>query len=202
MTVFTDTFTNTNGTDLGSHSASWTREDGASGAVQIQSNQADFDTGVSTETAYTHDHGSANHYAQADINEASSASGAAYRSFPICVRVSDKDNFIGIRIYLSSLELYKKVTGSFTLLGSYSTNATGTYYIEIDSSDNVTVKQGGTTVIGPVAAGTHTSSTKVGCVNRESTGAETSIDNWESDVLSSGVTVPVFYHHLQQQGIA
>lgn len=95
-------------------SADWTRVDGAAGAVQVENNAVSFKS--TTETAYQlPDQGSADHWSEAKLLKKASVD-----FFPVCVRVTDKDNFIGCRYRNGVYQIHKRDGGSFTLLGEVS----------------------------------------------------------------------------------
>lgn len=161
--AFTDNFTGTSGDNLEGRSG-WTRVDGAAGAAQINaSNQLKGTTG--TNTAYTcTDQGSANHYTQYVVKVADGGN-ASFES----IRTTDSNNFIGIRAYLSTpkIQMYKRDTGSFSLLGTGTTTVAvdDTAYIEGDGN-NITAKLNGSTEVGPVTETFNNTETAQGLVIR------------------------------------
>lgn len=189
---FTDAFTGTNGDDLEGRTG-WTRVDGAAGAAEVNaSNQLKFSS--TTETAYTAPAtGTGDHYAQADFLDFS------HSFFPVCIRVTDKDNFIGLRLFgASEKQIYKRVSGTFTLLYSSAGVPAGVYKLE-GSGSSINLFRNGVDAGNPVATDSaHSSVTTPGLVCRSGT-ADPVIDDWESTSAAAGGTaVPVFAHHYNQ----
>lgn len=162
-------------------SANWTRVDGAAGAGAVRSNQ--FAQLSATNTLYQcPDQASANHYAQA----ASQVSGA-WTGF-MAIRATDSNNFIGIRPGTNVVELYKRVAGTFTLLGSATvTTAVGVVYYVEGSGNNLTVKADGVTKLGPTAETAQNTVTRSGLVVR--TTLNPTLDSFESGALSSAAAL-------------
>lgn len=176
--AFTDAFTRAD--ENLEASANWTRVDGAAGAGAVRSNQ--FAQLSSTNTAYQcPDQGSADHYSQA-----TTAVSGSWTGF-LSIRTTDSNNFIGTRPNGSTIELYKRVSGTFTSLGSAAAN-TGigaVYYLE-GSGNNLTVKVDSVTKIGPISETALNTVTRSGIVVR--TTLNPTLDNFESGTLSSGVS--------------
>ena len=175
--AFTDNF-NRSAEDLEA-SANWTRVDGSAGAARVNaSNQLRC---VSEAAYQCPDQSSANHYTQAALETEGDA-------FPIATRVTDKDNYIAARVRSTNvMELYKKASGSFSLLGSYGSgiSAGDTLYLESDSSDNHTVKHNGTTRIGPVSDAFNNTETRQGLIPRAA-----SYDPWIDDFEAGALGAP------------
>lgn len=182
--AFTDNFTGTSGDTLESRTG-WTRVDGAAGAAQINaSNQLKGTTG--TNTAYTcTDQGSANHYTQFSV-EVADGGNASFES----IRTTDSNNFIGIRAYLATpkIQMYKRDTSSFTLLGTGTTTVvvTDTAYIEGDGND-ITAKLNGSTEVGPITETFNNTETLQGLVIRAAD--DPLIDDFEAGALAAGAGI-------------
>lgn len=90
----------------------WTRVDGTAGDCYIGSaNPGLLAVNGTNETAYQcTSQESADHYTQAEMLSVGS-------SF-VCIRLTDSNNFIGFRHDGSNWQVFKRVTGSFTQLGS------------------------------------------------------------------------------------
>lgn len=106
-------------------SSDWTRVDGTAGGVGVVSNAVDRQTATATEEAYQcPDQGAVDQYVQVVQRATGTGVGGTGAAFPLCLRLTDKDNFVGARHFITSgptpqWDLYKRVAGSFTLLGSY-----------------------------------------------------------------------------------
>jgi hypothetical protein len=204
--AFTDAFTGTNGTDLAAYSANWTRVDGGANTVQIQGNAAQNNIdGTGTETAYTApDCGTANHYAQA-VQNGNTAGGSD--GFPVCVRLVDSANFIGARSNSGSVafELFKRIGGSFTSVGSYSVTPAANDVMKLDMSGTGATfyLNGVSRITGTISDGTFTGISTVGIVGRGQS-ANPWIDDWESTQGGGGgggITGPLVHsYHLMGGG--
>ena len=174
--AFTDDFNRAN-EDLET-SANWTRVDGVAGALKVISNQCGEGSGG--DAAYLcPDQSDADHYTQAVLN---GASGPA-SSFPVCVRVTDKDNWIGVRYSTGGMELYKRVAGTFTSLdtSTHTHSAGDVWYLEA-SGNNIVGKLNGTTVVSATETD-HNTVTRQGIINR---GVENPlVDDFEAGALVS-----------------
>lgn len=94
-------------------SPNWTRVGGSAGDIDITSNVA-YCRRSGDGTAYQcPDFGVGDKYVQGVIQAASG------QFFPLCLRLTDNANFIGVRYNSGAYQLYSR-TGSFVLLGSYS----------------------------------------------------------------------------------
>ena len=108
--AFSDNFNRAN-EDLES-SVDWTRVDGVAGALKVVSNTVDATN--ATDTAYQcPDQGSADHKGSITRNAATYSDSG----FPLSIRTTDSNNWIALRV-TGTLQLYKRDTGSFTLLDS------------------------------------------------------------------------------------
>lgn len=189
MAVFTDSFTGTDGDDLEGRTG-WTRVDGVAGAAEINaSNQLKFST--TTDSAYTApDAGTADHYAQAEyLFDPAVVSNTSF--FPVCVRLTDKDNFIGLRILSSGgakRQLFKRVSGTLTMLYEDAINATPRIFkLECSGNDIYGYRDGGAMNGGlPLATTTdHNTVQTPGLVVRITT-RDPCIDDWESLQADAG----------------
>lgn len=174
--AFTETFTGSADTDLVALGTGWTRVDGTAGWAAINaSNGLKCTTSDTSGAAYTApDCGTANHYAQAVINGSGNC-------FAACVRVVDRSNFIGGRVSGSTWELYKRVSGTLTLVGSSASGFTGgdVMKVEISGTSAALYKNGASQASGTVSDGAFTGITKVGLVPR-SGAVNPWLDTWES----------------------
>jgi hypothetical protein len=114
--AFTDTFTEGSDTNLESHTPSggtaWTRVDGAAGAAVVNAANDALHAASATNTMYRcDDQGSADQYVQYKVSSLNDNV-----SF-VCNRATDANNFIGVRVNATKIELFKRVTGTFTQLG-------------------------------------------------------------------------------------
>jgi hypothetical protein len=93
--------------------------------------------------------------------------------FVAAVRLTNSSNFIGYRNNFSGHELYKKVSGAFTLIGSASgsLSAGDTVYLEA-SGNSITVKLNGSPIIGPITESALNTVATSGIVSRNSTSSD------------------------------
>lgn len=189
---FQDSFTNSGAntnleswTPTGSGTA-WTRVDGAAGAIVVSATFDYASCQISTNTLYQcDDQGSANHYSQAVIKET-----ASQASF-LCNRATNSNNFIGARSNSSSkAEIYKRVSGSFTLLATStsSTAVNDTIRIESNSANLHTVKINGATYASATDSA-HSTVTRQGLCCRQ--GIDT-WDDYEAGALTAAATSIAF----------
>lgn len=122
MAVFNDTFTDTNGTALESHTpntgTSWTQvwSSGAPTGFEIETNTAVVNIGLSDGCIY-----SANAtYPSADYSaEAVNAGNTGDDTLYLFVRLQDQENMYAAKLVAGGTsQLYKKVTGTWTALGT------------------------------------------------------------------------------------
>ena len=188
---FTDDFTGTSGDYLESRTG-WTLVDGAAGAAQINASNQLKNTSTQSVGSYAcTDQGSSDHYTQVDSYDTGNA-------FPAAVRMTDGNNGIIARYGTFQWQLFKRVSGSFTSLGTYTVSHTpgDTLYLEADSSDNITVKINGTARIGPVSETFNNTETQQGLYPRSST-ADPWIDNFEAGALAVGGVANPWYYYAQ-----
>jgi hypothetical protein len=180
--AFTDDFTGTDGTNLNSRSG-WTLIDGVATSAQINASN-ELKCSADQSSFKCTDQGSANHYTQA-IWRATSTSAASF----VVIRLTNASNFIGIRNNSNTWQLYKRVAGTFTLLGSYASTPSGSNVIYIEGNSNsITVKVDGTTRIGPITETFNNTVTVQGLVPR-SFALNPWIDDFDAGALSSGLTI-------------
>lgn len=125
-TVFSDTFTGTDATQLQSHTpdvgTSWTRLWGSIASLDwvITSNQANPETSADNGVIYTADatYDSADYYIQWTLVTGPGAS--TTRATYAFVRIQDQENMYGVRLLGSTgtCQLYKRSAGTWTALGS------------------------------------------------------------------------------------
>lgn len=123
-TVFSDTFTDTDGVQLQSHTpdvgTSWTRLYGSNATIDwvIASNQATPETDQDDGSLYTADatYDSADYYAQWTLVASTTGTRVVYAF----VRVQDVDNLYAVRLLAgaSACSLYTKVLGVWVAVGS------------------------------------------------------------------------------------
>lgn len=202
--AFTESFTGSSGTDLADLGTGWTRADGSNGMAQINgSNQLKANTTDSSGALYYIDTGTADHYAQHVTKKLSWSSSIPFGSV---VRGVDRSNYIGARVVTGSgAELYKRVSGTFTLVGSYSYTPAldDVVKLEISGTSVTCYVNGVSRVTGTVSDGVFTGVTKAGLVPRGSTG-DPWLDDWEctSSGGGGGVVGPLLGNgHLVGGGI-
>lgn len=160
-------FTQAVGTDL--TTLGWVKTGNSGGTAKVSSTQSVNLTFGSGETAYTFDAGSRVHYADSYVNPQAGTPS----SFPLCVRMIDASNFIGLRTGGSGIELFQRVAGTFTslfALGAAGPNTTfGPYRIEATADDKVRLYFGGNLLFSGVIPAALTAATKVGLVIRTTT---------------------------------
>jgi hypothetical protein len=179
--AFTDNFTDTDTTTLETHTPSggtaWTRVDGTAGALTINTNV--LKVLAATNTLYVcDDQGSVNQYVQykhqTNMNDF------------VCNRATDANNFIGIRVSAGKVQIFKRVTSTFTQLGSTgatTVNAGDTVRLE-SSGDVHTAKINGNleaSVGGTDSA--HNSVTRQGVCGRTASSLNI-VDDFEAGILS------------------
>ena len=180
--TFTDNFNRDN--ENVEASADWTKLSGDAGAAKVVTNKVDF-TDASPEPAYIcPDQGSANHYTQIVRPE-----GSAGNYFECCIRLTDFNNWIGMRRGTSSKwQLFKRESGGFTVLGDSVTpapTAGDVVYLEGDG-DSITLKVNSSTIVGPITESFNNTETRQGFVNRVV--RLNALDDFEAAAL--GVAIP------------
>lgn len=194
--AFTESFTGAANTDLAALGTGWTRVDGSSGMAAINaSNQLKCTTTDTNGAAYTApDCGTADHYAQSVFRGATGA-------FHACVRVVDRSNFIGARGYVTSFDCYKKVSGSFTLVGTYaSTPSSGdTVKIEISGTSVTVYVNSISRITGTVSDAVFSGVTTCGLVARNAA-ADPWTDDWESTQTGGGGPVISYFSAIAGAG--
>jgi hypothetical protein len=159
-------------------SASWTLIDGPAGGARVVSNVLKINTTNSVCSYSCPDQGSADHYTQAVWNT------LAYGFTSI--RLTDGNNFIGVRHEGTDWQVYKRDTGSFSLIGSYTVGLTGgdIAYLEGNGND-ITLKVNGTTRVGPTSETFNNTETTQGVCPR-SVVVTNWIDDFEAGALAAG----------------
>ena len=161
--------------------ANWTLVDGAAGGLKIVSNVLKVDTTQSTGSYHCPDQSTTDHYTQCVFNSSA-------ESF-LLIRADSGSNFIGLRHTSGAWQAYKRVSGGFTLLGSYTATLTGgdVGYIEADSGDNITAKVNGIVRVGPLSETYNNTITRQGLSPRNSVIANW-IGDFEAGALSAAIT--------------
>lgn len=179
--AFTDDFTGTSGDTLESRTG-WTLADGVAGAAQINaSNQLKFTS--TTDTAYTApDTGTPDHYAQAEILQPVSTKGY----FPVCIRVTDSNNFIGLRLY-NGREIYERVGGTFSRIYVTPGDPTPRIYRLEASGEDITYLRDGSSAGVVATTPNNSTATTPGIVARSHID-DPALDNWESTDAAAGGT--------------
>jgi len=150
MAIFLkDDFTGTAGVSIASRSptgagatGSWVDIASLSG-IQLDGSGGINFTNVNQNFFKATDNGSADHYAQG-----TAGAGFDGTSFPLIVRASDSDNYVGFRITSSTYELYKRVSGSFSLITSSAGSSSAGDVFKLSVSGNgFTVTKNGTSIL-------------------------------------------------------
>jgi len=186
VAIFTDNFNRAN--EVLETSTKWTRVGGSAGAVTVDSNAVAI--AIATETAYySPDSSLTDHYAQG-IRPAASL---ADSGFPVCVRLTDLSNFIGVRNSTGiGAELYKRVAGTFTQLGTtynYTHAANDIWRLEV-TGDVITFYLNGVARITATDAFNNTE-TKTGMIGRFNTSTNW-LDAWEATSAVGSVFITSF----------
>jgi hypothetical protein len=198
--TFIDTFTEaTTDTNLVSHTpdtgTGWTRVDGVDNAAFVRASDDRLLSNNATNTLYIcDDQGSADQYHEWVFNVINA-------SF-VVNRATDSNNFIGSRAQNTpaKLQIFKRVTGTFTQLGSNGATtivAGDTARLESDSADAHELYLNGASQVGPVTDTAHNTVTRQGVVGRSTTAQW--IDYFEAGVLSAAGTRP---KHLALLGVS
>ncbi len=172
--AFSDNFNRAN--ELLDASANWTKV-GAANCATIVSNILTFT--AAGESLYTCPD-------QADVNmfvQATRVETLARAYFDIVLRSTDSSNFIGVRYFGGAYQVYKRDTGTFSLLGSYTTASSGSDVLYLEANeDNITFNLNGTTRVGPVAETFNNTETNIGVLPRAVAGA--GIDDFSAGGLT------------------
>ena len=195
--AFTDDFSGeVSDVDLASHTPSggtaWSRVGGVANSAEVFS--ASSDAGVPGSAAATNtlyqcdDQGNSAQYIQCSYLPSSTASFLANRA-------TDANNFVGVRVSGAKVQIFKRVAGSFTQLGSTGSTTVSsgdTIKLESDGSDVHTAFINGSSESGPGGTDTaHSSVTTQGFCARLESGSDVSVmDDFEAGVLGGGVTNP------------
>jgi hypothetical protein len=179
--VFTDNFTRAN-QNLEA-SANWTLvAGGVAGSAAVVSNQLAVRPLSIGEGAYLcPNQGSANHYTQAMLKSATDNNAIYY---PVAVRVTDLNNFIGLRQFQGTLQMHKRVAGTFTLLASLARTHVLDDVLRIQANGTaITGYLNGTPTLGPITVAEFTSVTRQGLIVRGTTDFSPALDNFEAGTL-------------------
>ena len=217
--IFNDTFTGSNGTQLQSHApdtgTSWTRLWGSDANIDwvITSNMANPEGVADGGSLYTADatYPSANYELQYTFVGAPAAGGGVRCTYYL-LRVQDVDNMYALRIGLansaSQAQIYKKVSGSWSTIGSaFTSPALGSVVkfqingstlkvfddaAEIASETDTAISAAGKAGIGAGGGAELVTST-------DDSYATNVIDAFSVNDLGAGAStaVPVFMHHYQ-----
>lgn len=194
--AFTDTFTDTNGTALESHTPSggtaWTLVSGSAGSLKINTNQLQVQ--AATQCVYTCDNqGSTAPYVQAI--QARTGNNLYSNTF-VCIRLQDGSNFVGFRqSAFSVIAMSKNVAGTVTDLVTTTPTAGNTYKVSAPSAGGSTVQffENGTQVGTDQTVSNFTSVTAMGVVSAD-TQTNAPLDNFEAgaNAVSSGTTIKTY----------
>ena len=145
----------------------WSRVSGSSGEWIVSATDAlSMITPAGVDSCYVADSGATDH--SMEITYATAQSSTA---FPCCVRVTDQDNFIGVRHNGGDLQLFKRVANTFTPLGTdYTVAIVDTDRVRLDATgDELNVYLNDALVIGPVTDAFNNTETQIGVVGRGAT---------------------------------
>ena len=200
--TFTDNFNGEGSSvDLAAHTPSggtaWTRIDGSANmATVLTANILNCNTtDVSGALYVCDDQGSANHYLQYN------AKSTIAQAF-VANRATDRDNFIGTRLLNTKVEIYKRVTSTFTQLGSTGTTVGAVddvIRLESDSADAHEAFLNAASEVGPATDAFNSSETRQGVVARKVSGDW--LDNFEAGTLAAGGLSIPGSHSLMGVGI-
>lgn len=156
--------------------ANWTRIDGTAGAAQVVSNRMEHTS--ATETSYKFNPlSSVDAYAQVVVVTVSNGI-----TFPVVARLADLSNLVGARYNSGAWQLYKRVTGTFTQLATFTATLAANDVLKLEvTGDNARVLVNGSQVIGWTSLGGSLSSNAlVGTLVRSSV---FDYDSWECGSL-------------------
>lgn len=173
--TFFDNFNRAN-EDL-SASANWTKASGT-GTITVASNSVSMNDTNATGTLYlSPDLGRSDMYVEFDLLTVANTGGPF-----VILRGSDIDNWVGIRNTTTSLQVYKKVTGTLSFVaGSSGLEANDHIRIELKGTTcNVYVN--GALAVGPVTISENSTNTRAGFVSRFAAVANW-VDNFKQGVL-------------------
>ena len=181
---FIDDFTNAGAQQNLSSRSGWSLADGTASDIYVPAAGTELHCAPTTETAVRcTDQGSADHYTE--VVWSGNCSGF------ICIRLTDSQNFIGFRNTGTFWQVYKRVAGTFTSLGTdYSAaSSPGDVARMTGSGNTITFTVNGTPrVLGAgVTVTDHNTVTRQGVVAR-SDNATPWITNWEAASLGGGGT--------------
>jgi hypothetical protein len=184
--AFTDDFTGSENQELEARTG-WTKPAGTRYARINASNQLKAVPNGSVDAHFVcTDQGSANHYTQADVHIGNGTN----NSF-LTIRMTDADNFIGVRLYTTGWQLYKRVAGTFTQLGAtYIDTSTPGDTIKLEGDGNsINVYLNTALIIGPETETFNNTETSQGLVVRDTLTKDPWIDNFEAGVVGAGDSI-------------
>jgi hypothetical protein len=201
----TDSFTDSNGTALTSHSANWTQNNGA---FDIQSNAlAPNNSGDESGAHWNADAFDNDQYAEGVATGFAGNDGIAIGLAVRCHASADTYyGFYGDSYSGSGSYLFKMVSGTWTQIGDTGANWEDgdTVWLEVEGT-TLTPKVNGST--DPDIGAQTDSSIASGSAGLSgyNDGAANLIDDWEGGNLGAGpggISIPVVIWHLRQQGIS
>ena len=163
----------------------WSRVSGTANDIIISSIDALTVATAGVDSCYAVDTGSADHAMEVTYSTAQSGT-----MFPCCVRVTDNDNWIGVRHNSGDLELFRKESGSFNSIGTdYTTTISDTDRVKVIASGNdISVELNDVVVIGPVTDSFNNTETNIGIIGRGSS-LSNLISRVETFVAAGGLTL-------------
>ncbi len=177
MAVFTDTFTDTNGTANPGRTG-WSILGAGGNGANIQSNAINI-TGDTDGGFNGHDHGGADHYAQATLGAGALG---IYKGL-IAVRATDRASFYeaAYNTGTSKWEIWDE-NNSIGVAGSTSTQSAGDVLRMEANGTTITLKINGSTIVTATNSGN--TDTKVGFRTNHNTAYSDYYRDWESGLLS------------------
>jgi len=116
-----------------------------------------------SDASYIYDTGDRVHSAEASLTNQ-----AVANSLPLCVRMIDVNNFIGIRVTAANAQVFKRVAGTFTSLFLLGTSAVpggaGPWRLEARADDTLAIYFAGVLLATAAIPAELTAATGVGCV--------------------------------------
>lgn len=188
----TDVFTSTNGTALTTYSSNWTNNDGA---FVINTNAVAPNSAGQCCAYWNADTFNNNQYSQATVTAIDS-----WVYIGVGVRIAaSAGTYYGY--YSDSADasyLFKAVSGTFTLLGSFDTVFTTSLAIRIEANDtSIRPMRGGSTASIGTQTDSSISSGSAGIVGADA-GTTSRIDNWEGgNITTPGKAINRFYRKVR-----
>lgn len=175
-------------------SANWTRVDGAAGALQVSSNMlGSFST---TETAYQcPDCAVAGQFVQA-TNKDGTGSNHGF----LALRVTDANNFVGARVSGAIYQVFQRVAGTFTQLGTDvgAQNAGDVMLLTISSGNSLDFSVNGSALLTGLSVSGSLTSTRAGFIQR-SANLNPLFDDFSATGAASGPSIPVLMNSYRQR---